>query len=68
MIVHFPDHDFSDTLVEFDTDTYTAVYVTGATRAECCLSRWDWQERLRDWNIDLPALIAMDDYGMDEGL
>ena len=72
MIIRFPDKDFSFVTVEFDTETYTATYVYDSPhtpeRRPCTLTRAGWVERLRAWRIDLPRLIAMDDYTMDEGL
>lgn len=70
MIVRFPDRDFGDVTVEFDTDTGTAVYVfdSDKRRKACYLTKSAWVERLKEWRIDIQTLIAQQDYEVDVGL
>ena len=70
MIVQFPDKDFSDITVLFDTETGTARYkYSYGTIANCDLDKSQWVDRLKEWRIDLPRLMdEQGDYAMDVGL
>ena len=69
MIVTFPDKDFGHMMVEFNTETYHAVYVmSSGHRKDCYLSVEAWRDRLVEWNIDLERLIVEAENFIDEGL
>ena len=68
MIVRFPDNNYPNISVEFDTETYTANYRRGdgSLPYPCCLERIEWVIRLQEWQIDLSRLMI--EQGIDPDL
>ena len=61
MTIRFPDQDYPDVIVEYDTEMGQGIYCQHGDRITSPLNKSDWEARLREWRIDLyPEELRMD--------